>query len=440
MQIKKMKIKELQAAKYNPRKDLQPGDPEFEKLKRSIQKFGYVELIVVNTATNNTVVSGHQRLNVLKHLGEEEVECVQVEMDEQSEKALNIAMNKISGEWDIPSLTELLQDLNDSDFDVTLTGFDIAEISELFDEASEIQEPGMPDIDPQEPPITKLGDIWELGPHRLMCGDSTSVADLEALTEGREMDLLVTDPPYNIDYEGGTKDHLKIINDKMESESFFNFLVSVFTAIRKVLKKAGPFYIWHASTETLNFTLACERALGKVRQTLIWNKNSFTLGRQDYQWKHEPCLYGWTGGKGAHYFTYKRNMPTVLEVDGIKNIDKMSKAELKAELKAIYENEQAPTTVIDENKPARSAEHPTMKPVKLIARQVMNSSKMGDAVLDTFGGSGSTMMACQQLDRDCYTMELDPHYCDVIIARWEKFTGDKAVLLKNNLKETSEDV
>lgn len=241
---------------------------------------------------------------------------------------------------------------------------------------------------------------------------------------GNLADLYLTDPPYNVDYEGS--DGQKIQNDKMGDAAFCQFLTNAFTAANTVLRNGCAIYIWHADSEGYNFRSAFKAAGWTLRQCLIWVKNSLVLGRQDYQWKHEPCLYGWKDG-AAHYFTNSRTETTTIEDEGL-DFDKMKKNELVDMLKTIY-SDKVETTVIHENKPARNADHPTMKPIKLLARLVRNSCKQGDIVLDTFGGSGSTLITCEQLNRVCYTMELDPHYCDVIIARWEKFTGKKAVLL-----------
>lgn len=239
---------------------------------------------------------------------------------------------------------------------------------------------------------------------------------------------MITDPPYNVDYQGRTDDKLKIANDHMESEAFGAFLVDAFHAANTAMKAGAAFYIWHSSAEIINFLRSTERELGKVRQILIWNKNAAVIGRQDYHYKHEPCLYGWTRGAG-HYFTADRTKTTVFEETKNIKVSSLKKDELVKLVKELLRSD-APTDVIDEDKPTRSAEHPTMKPVKLIARQVRNSSKVGDVVLDVFGGSGSTLIACEQLGRRCLTMELDPHYCDVIVKRWEALTGRKAQLVR----------
>lgn len=430
MEIRKIPVEKVLLQEYNPRKDLQPGDEEFEKLKRSIIEFGYVEPIIWNSRTG-AVVGGHQRLKVLKHLGYTEVDCVVLDLDIQKEKALNIALNKIGGDWDVPLLTALLKDLSDSGYDATLTGFDVAEMSDLFDDDSEVVEDTAPEAAAEEvAPFTKAGDRWQLGEHVLFCGDSTKQEDVDKLMAGAEADLCVTDPPYNVAYEGSNG--LTIQNDSMPEEKFKAFLKAAFSCMKAVMKAGAAFYIWHAETENGAFRESCNAALGKVRQMLIWNKNAFTMGHQDYQWKHEACIYGWTEG-AAHYFVDDRTQATVIEDKRI-DIDKMKKEEMRQLLKEVF-SDKTSTTVLDEHKPLRNAEHPTMKPLKLLARLVKNSSRQGDIVLDTFGGSGSTLITCEQLGRKCYTMELDPKYADVIVKRWLKFTDNQAAILVREGKE-----
>lgn len=243
---------------------------------------------------------------------------------------------------------------------------------------------------------------------------------------GAQIDLFLTDPPYNVDYTGGTKDQLKIENDDLDAGQFKTLLCQAFHAADAVMKPGAAFYIWHADSNGFIFRAACAE-VWQVRQCLIWNKNSLVLGRQDYQWKHEPCLYGWKDG-ASHFFDETRSETTVIPDAEEINPKKLSKSELVELCKRLLENEQ-PCTVIDEDRPSRSSEHPTMKPIKLLARLIRNSSRPGELVLDTFGGSGSTLIACEQLKRSCCMMEIDPRYCDVIIDRWETFTGEKAVLL-----------
>lgn len=269
--------------------------------------------------------------------------------------------------------------------------------------------------------ICKEGDLWKLGNHRLYCGDSTDNEDVKYLMGGGVADLWITDPPYNVDVENS--DGKKIKNDNMSDMAFREFLYKAFSAAETAIKPGAACYIWMASTEIDACIEAFEKAGLLYKQMLIWVKNQFTLGRQDYQWRHENCIYGWKPG-ASHYFTDSRRESTVQEDK--PDIEKMSKAEAKALLKKIFDDEMMSTTVLRYNKPAYDDEHPTMKPVPMIGYQIQNSSKRGEIVLDTFGGSGTTAIACEQLGRRCYLMELDPHYCDVIIARWEKLTGLKA--------------
>ena len=427
MEIQKISVERLIPATYNPRKDLKPGDPEFEKLKRSVEEFGYVEPIIWNRRTG-VVIGGHQRLKVLQHLGYTEVDCVVLDIDEQKEKALNVALNKISGEWDMPLLTALLKDLNEGGFDATITGFDVTELSAMFDDQSEIVEDDVPEVAPEEEkPFTQAGDRWILGNHILYCGDSTKQTDVDALMDGAVADLVITDPPYNVAYEGSNG--LTIQNDNMPEAQFVAFLTDAFTQMRRNMKAGAPFYIWHAETEGGAFRQSCSAALGKVRQMLIWNKNSFTMGHQDYQWKHEACIYGWTDGAG-HFFVDDRTQATVIEDKRI-DINKLKKEEMRELLRDIF-SDKISTTVLNEDKPSKNGDHPTMKQFKLLARLVKNSSRQGEIILDTFGGSGSTLITCQQLGRRCYTMELDPKYADVIVKRYLKFTGEKSTILYRN--------
>lgn len=300
MNLKKLKIGDLIMATYNPRKDLTAKDKEYQKIKNSITEFGYVTPIIVNA--DMTVISGHQRLKVLKDLEYEEIECIVVDLDKTSEKALNIALNKIQGDWDEEKLESLLKELKTENFDLDLTGFDSEEINDLLEDFFETTEDEF-DVDKAveeiKTPISKKGDIWILGNHRLMCGDSTSAEDVNNLINGATMDLCITDPPYNVNYgsinESGygkqRENGNKILNDNMDDESFYLFLKAFYTQMIRVLKPGGAYYIFHADTEGYNFRKALIDAGGQVKQNLIWVKNTFVLGRQDYQWKHEPCLY-----------------------------------------------------------------------------------------------------------------------------------------------------
>lgn len=396
MNIQKIKIESLKPAEYNPRKDLKPEDEEYQKIKKSITEFGYVAPVIVNS--NMTVIGGHQRLKVLKELGYTEVECVVVDLDQEKEKALNIALNKISGDWDNDKLEELLAELKQTDIDMDITGFSFDEVDEILKDITGSKEDDFDldqALDEIEEPISKRGDVWILGKNRLMCGDSTQKEDVMHLMNSQEVDMLLTDPPYNVDYEGKTSEALKIENDNMSETEFYNFLLDSFKNMFDSIKYGGSAYVFHADTEGLNFRNAFKSCGFKLAQCLVWVKNTFVMGRQDYQWRHEPILYGWKPGAG-HYFVDNRKQSTVLEFD----------------------------------KPSRNAEHPTMKPVDLLVYLIKNSSKENDLILDLFGGSGSTLIAAEQTQRRCYTMELDPKYCDVIIKRWENLTGEKAILEK----------
>lgn len=388
MKIQRMTLSELNPAKYNPRKTLKPGDAEYEKLKRSLEQFGYVELIVVNAANGNTVVSGHQRLSVLKDMGTLEEDCIIVELSEDKEKALNIAMNKISGEWDKEKLALLISDLQGQDFDISLTGFEPAEIDALYkDSLSDGVHDDNFDVEAEleKPTVTKAGDIWTLGRHRLVCGDSTKEETFDLLMAGRKANLVVTDPPYNVNYEGQAG---KIKNDNMAADAFLSFLQAAFTNIASSMADDASIYVFHADTEGLNFRRAFSGAGFYLSGTCIWKKQSLVLGRSPYQWQHEPVLFGWKK-KGKHQWYTGRKESTIWEFD----------------------------------KPRKNSDHPTMKPIALVAYPIMNSTMSNAVVLDPFGGSGSTLVACEQTERTCLTIELDEKYCDVIVRRYIELAG-----------------
>lgn len=353
-----------------------------------------------------------------------EVYVVRASALTEAERREFIVKDNVSyGEWD----TKMLLDDFDAD---ELKEWGVSDVE--FPEAQE--EPGKEDgysADDAENAPTRCqpGEVWMLGRHRLMCGDSTKGGDVDRLMDSELANLLLTDPPYNVDYEGGTKDRLKIANDNMDDDSFIAFLTAAFENAVRVMRPGAAFYIWHADSKGWEFRTAL-RAVGlTLRETLIWVKNSLVLGRQDYQWRHEPCLYGWKDGAG-HYFIEDRSQDTVFEDAGV-DYRKLKKGELlKLVLELTAPLRERPTTVIYEDKPTKNDIHPTMKPVKLMARLIQNSSKEDETVLDLFGGSGSTLIACEQLNRRCFTMEYDPRYCDAIIDRWEKLTGRTAELIK----------
>lgn len=396
MNIQKISIEKLKPAEYNPRKDLKPEDEEYQKIKKSLIEFGYVAPVIVNA--DMTVIGGHQRLKVLKELGYTEIECNIVDLDKDKEKALNIALNKITGEWDNAKLEELLAELKETEIDMDATGFSFDEVDNMLKDITGSKEDDF-DVDQAldeiEEPISKTGDVWILGRHRLMCGNSTQKDDVMRLMNNQDADMILTDPPYNVDYVGKTSEALKIENDNMNETEFYNFLLDAFRNMFESIKYGGSIYVFHADTEGLNFRNAFKAVGFKLAQCLVWVKNTFVMGRQDYQWRHEPILYGWKEGAG-HYFVDNRKQSTVLEFD----------------------------------KPSKNAEHPTMKPIDLLVYLIKNSSKENDIILDLFGGSGSTLIAAEQIQRTCYIMELDPKYCDVIIKRWENLTGQKAILEK----------
>jgi len=393
MVIQTLPVDKLVPADYNPRKDLKPGDPEYEKLKRSLSEFGYVEPVIWNKTTGH-VVGGHQRLKVLIDTGVTEVECVVVEMGEDKEKALNVALNKINGEWDKDKLSLLIADLQGADFDVSLTGFDAPELDALFKDA---QRKGVQDDDfdvdaaLKEPAMTKPGDLWLLGKHRLVCGDSTKRDVFELLMDGGQANLVVTDPPYNVNYEGSAG---KIKNDNMTDSAFYDFLLASFQNMEASMANDASIYVFHADTEGLNFRKAFSEAGFYLSGTCIWKKQSLVLGRSPYQWKHEPVLFGWKK-KGRHEWYADRKQTTIWEFD----------------------------------KPKQNADHPTMKPVELLAYPILNSSMANCVVLDPFGGSGSTLIACEQTDRVCRMIELDEKYCDVIVERYIEQVGDSDQVL-----------
>lgn len=382
MQIISKKIEEIKEYENNPRNN----DNAVEYVERSIKDFGFKIPIIVDK--NNIIVAGHTRYKAAKKLNLSEVPCIVADdLTDDQIKAFRLVDNKSAelAEWNLELLNIELENIHD--IDMNLYDF---ELSELLDNVVEDDY----EIELPEEPKTKYGDIYKLGNHYLMCGDSTKESDVERLMNGHQADLAITDPPYNVNYEGKTEDNLKILNDNMDNNQFYDFLESAFINLNKALKDGGAAYIFHADTEGLNFRKAFINSKFKLAQCLIWVKNTFVMGRQDYQWKHEPILYGWKLGAG-HYFINDRKQSTVLEFD----------------------------------KPSKNEEHPTMKPIELVAYLIKNSSKNDDVVIDFFGGSGSTLIASEQLNRICYTMELDPRYCDVIVDRWETFTNQKAELI-----------
>lgn len=386
-------IKDLKHDHKNARKRT---DRSAALIAESFKRYGAARSIVIDEdgrilAGNGTVEgarkAGISKLRIIEAEGDELIAVRRVGLSEDEKVGLALADNRSSdlSDWDHEMLRQLSEEHD-------LTPW--FEDDELLAEVLE-PEQGLTDADdvPEAPaePTTKPGDLWILGNHRLLCGDSTDTVALERLMENKPANLWLTDPPYNVNYEGGTG--LKIQNDNMKDAEFRQFLHDVYVAANCFLRPGAAFYIWHADSEGYNFRGAAVDIGWKVRQCLIWLKSSLVMGRQDYQWKHEPCLYGWTEG-AAHYWGSDRKQTTILEFD----------------------------------KPRRNGEHPTMKPVELFQYQMENSTKQGDVVLDSFGGSGTTIIAAERIHRKARLMELDPAYCDVIVKRWEDFTGKKAIL------------
>jgi DNA modification methylase len=402
IKIEYLPINELQFYERNARTH---SDGQVDQLVASIREFGFTNPVLVDE--NNVLIAGHGRTTAAKVMGLTEVPAIRLTgLTENQIKALRIADNQLAlnAGWDLELLSAELQELETDGFDLDLVGFDDGFLDELLDGG--FGEDGEQDQDaedepapePPEDPVSVPGDLWLLGRHRLLCGDSTSIDAVEKLADGKLIDLLVTDPPYNVAYEGKTADALTIQNDDMSDSEFRQFLRDVYSAADSVMRPGAVFYIWHADSEGYNFRGAAHDIGWQVRQCLIWNKNSLVLGRQDYHWKHEPCLYGWKDG-AAHYWGSDRSQ----------------------------------TTVLDFNRPNRNGEHPTMKPVDLIEYQIKNSSKRGDLVMDLFGGSGTTLIACENTGRTGLLMELDPKYVDVIVKRWQNQTGKSASHAELNL-------
>ena len=385
-----VEIEKLKPYKNNARTH---SDEQIEKIAKSMKEFGFINPVLVDGNLN--VIAGHGRILGAKKLGMKEVPCLFIEdLTEEQKRAYIIADNRLAEDagWDKELLKIELEDLKNMNFDITLTGFELEDFDFSMDE-TEVIEDEFDETVPEEP-TSKKGEIYKLGKHFLMCGDSTDINDVEKLMNGVKADMLLTDPPYNVDYEGGNG--LTIQNDNMDDETFREFLRVSFFNANSVMKEGAVFYIWHADSEGYNFRGACHDIGWKVRQCLIWCKNTLVMGRQDYHWKHEPCLYGWKEG-ASHLWASDRKQTTVLEFD----------------------------------RPSVSKEHPTMKPVGLFDYLIKNNTNKDDIVLDLFAGSGTSIIACEQNGRIAYSMELDPKYVDVIISRWEKLTGQQAERIEN---------
>lgn len=425
MNIQIISIDRINAAAYNPRVDLQPGDLEYEKLRSSIESFGYVEPIVWNERTGN-MVGGHQRYKIMVNaLGHTELEVSVVDLDEEQERLLNLALNKVSGRWDDEALARLLGELQEAGTDLGLTGFEQEEINELVAAL-----PDIPDVDPPvveddfdvthallqiEEPETQRGDVWQLGPHLLMCGDATSSEDVARLMDNAKAALVVTDPPYNVAVESDSArlaadGRSSILNDDMPAEEFAGFLHAVFQNYAGVMVPTAAIYVFHPSSFQREFEDAMEAAGIVVRSQCVWIKNAASFGWSQYRWQHEPVFYAHLKGKVPAWYGDRRQVT-------------VWRAGLPGE-------PAEPSTVWEVSRgDVGKYVHPTQKPLELLAIPIHNSSQRGDITADFFGGSGSTLMACDQLGRICRTMELDPKFCDVIKKRYQVATGIEPVLL-----------
>lgn len=389
----------LNPADYNPRKKLKPGDREYENIRKSIEEFGFADPLVVNS--DMTIIGGHQRLTVAIDMGYTEVPCAIVDVDKTQEKALNIALNKITGEWNKELLADLIKELQEADFDMGKTGFEPPEIEQLFNSVHDkkITEDDF-DVDAElaKPNVAQAGDIWLLGKHRVICGDSILPETYEKLMDGNRANLVMTDPPYNVNVEETAG---KIKNDNMADEDFYKFLFAAFVNMEQSMEADASIYVFHADTQGLNFRKAFTDAGFYLSGCCIWKKNALVLGRSPYQWQHEPCLFGWKKD-GKHQWYSDRKQTTIWEYD----------------------------------RPKSSKEHPTMKPIALMAYPIQNSCMSNCIVLDPFLGSGSTLIACEQTGRICYGIELDEKFVDVIVNRYIEQRGslEDIFVLRNNMK------
>lgn len=455
MNTEKIRLSQININARNPRKI---SDVQLQRLVVSLLVFPSMQslrpIVVDNT---NTALGGNMRyraLNAIAAMTPEEIESTLREsrdfqkktgqeqeillghwelwlaeptativradhLTEEQKREFIIKDNVAFGDWDDELLT--------ADFDPDeLVDWGLGDIDDEPDDADADEDDYSEEDAANAPTRCNPGDVWLLGRHKLMCGDSTKEADVAKLMGGEQADLLLTDPPYNVDYQGGTKDKMKIANDNMDDMAFVGFLTDAFNCAIQAMRPGAAFYVWHSDSKGFEFRTALKEVGLTLRETLIWVKNALVLGRQDYQWRHEPCLYGWKEG-AAHYFVDDRSQSTVIEDAGV-DYRKLKKDEL---LKLVLQltDVSIPNTVIYEDKPTKNDIHPTMKPVKLMARLTRNSTRQEQLVLDLFGGSGSTLIACEQINRRCFMMEYDPRYCDAILDRWEKLTGEETVRL-----------
>ena len=398
MQLRNVPIHDLKPHPKNPR--VHP-ESAINKLVTSIKEYGWTSPVLVSK--DGFLLAGHARVKAATRAGIETVPAIYLDLEGDKALAYLVADNRLQDEtdWDIPMMKDIIEDLMANQYDVTFTGLDAAEINELFSSVHDrdIVEDDIhleEEVESIQEPVTQLGDIWELGSHRLICGDATDPECYIRLMGEEKADLCITDPPYNVDYEGKTEDALKIKNDKMSGDKFHQFLVDSYTCIYENLADGAGIYVFHADTEGLNFRSAFCKVGFHLANVCVWVKQSLVLGRSDYQWKHEPILYGWKP-TGKHRWCSDRKQTTVWEF----------------------------------NRPTKNIDHPTMKPIALCAYPIKNSTREKDIVIDPFGGSGSTILACEQLNRRCRTIELDEQYCDVIVKRFARVKGKEVTLIRN---------
>ena len=425
MQLHEILIEDLKEYENNPRNN----DGAVQAVADSIKEFGFKVPIVIDR--DNVIVAGHTRLKAARLLGLATVPCIVADdLTPEQVKAYRLADNKTGelAEWDFAALEIEIAELSEmSDIDMSDFGFDLEPMEE---ETQEVVEDDIPEVDEENDPTVKLGDVWQLGKHRLLCGDSTDISAVEMLMNNELADMVLTDPPYNMGYMGaGNKNksnykHDKILNDKMSDDDFERFLTDVYSNLFIAMKDGASFYVFYKELGKGVFITALEKGGLTFKQELVWVKNQIVLGGSKYQNMYEPCLYGCKGERIENWYAGRR------ERSVIESIDLMNAFELRSTIIELLETLE--TDVIRENKTLKNDLHPTMKPLKLLGRFINNSSAKDDIILDLFGGSGSTLIACEQLGRRCFTMELDPKYCDVIIKRWEQLTGEKAVKIAPN--------
>lgn len=411
------------------------SEMQIKQIEASIKEFGFTNPVLIDG--KGGIIAGHGRVVAARNLGMATVPCVRLDhLTKAQKKAYIIADNQLAlnAGWDFDVLAVEIDELNDEGFDLDLLGFGKDELNELIGTPGTVEGLTDPDDVPEPPvePVTKLGDVWLCGNHRVMCGDSIVLSDVQNAMGGVMADACWTDPPYNVNYE--SKLAGKIKNDSMADETFVQFLTDAFTSAYAVMKPGSAIYVAHADTEGLNFRFAFKSAAFKISGCLIWVKNALVLGRSDYQWQHEPILYGWKPGASHRWYGGRKNT-TVTELCGSAfslNQDGSVTVTIGSESMVISGDNLVSTpicpTIIRCEKPKRSAEHPTMKPVELISKMLRNSTRQGDVVLDLFGGSGSTLISCETMGRLARLMELDSKFVDVIVTRWQDFTGQKATL------------